>query len=136
MAALLYGIEADLDSAEFVDVLNRSGLGVRRPVDDLPRVAKMIQNANLIVTARDHGKLIGVARSVTDFAYCCYLSDLAVAESHQGLGVGKELINRTHDVAGRDATLILLEAPIAKGYYEHIGFTHADNCFIIPGTLR
>ncbi|MGE0325652.1 MAG: GNAT family N-acetyltransferase [Polyangiaceae bacterium] len=116
---------------EFRDVLRRSTLGERRPVDDLERLKCMLENSNLIVTAREpvRGLLLGISRCVTDFAYCCYCSDLAVDEAVQRQGVGKELLRRTREAAGEQATLLLVAAPKAKDYYPHIGMSHVDACF-------
>lgn len=130
MNGVTYAIETDLDPAEFVDVLRRSGLAARRPVDEPDRIRDMVRNANLTVTARDSsGLLIGVARSITDFAYCCYLSDLAVDAARQKQGIGRELILRTHAAAGSGAVLLLLSAPDAMSYYPRIGMTRIENGF-------
>ncbi|MEX0697732.1 MAG: GNAT family N-acetyltransferase [Dongiaceae bacterium] len=127
-----YAVERDLDPAEFVDVLRRSGLAARRPVDDPARIARMVEHGNLVVAARAaDGLLVGVARSLTDFSFCCYLSDLAVDERFQGRGIGRELIRRSRAAAGPDATLILLSAPQAQSYYPHVGLEKADNCWIM-----
>ncbi|WP_379092695.1 GNAT family N-acetyltransferase [Pedobacter sp. UC225_65] len=88
---ITYQIENNLDAEEFVAVLSNSTLGERRPIDEPERIAKMLAHGNLIVTARIEGKLIGVSRSLTDFAFCTYLSDLAVDEAYQKQGIGKEL---------------------------------------------
>jgi predicted N-acetyltransferase YhbS len=127
---ILYAIENNLSSEEFIDVLSRSTLSERRPVDDAKRIADMLKHANLIVTARENGKLIGVSRALTDFAFCTYLSDLAVDESHQKKGIGKELIRRTK-LASPKAKLILLAAPKAVNYYPRIGMTKFEHCFYI-----
>ena len=127
-----YSIEPDLPATEYIDVLNSSGLGVRRPVDDPERIQRMIDCAGIVLCARDDGKLVGVARSVTDFSYCCYLSDLAVDQAYQGRGIGHELIARTQEVIGEESMLLLLEAPTAKGYYTQIGFEPVDNGWILP----
>jgi ribosomal protein S18 acetylase RimI-like enzyme len=133
MNAIAYAIETDLDPREFIDVLRRSGLAARRPVDEPERIRDMVRNANLTVTARDSGKsLIGVARSLTDFAYCCYLSDLAVDAAWQRRGIGRELIARTHAAAGPGAVLLLLSAPDAMGYYRRIGMDRVENGFAFP----
>ncbi len=124
-----YSIEGALDPAEFTDVLHRSTLAARRPADDAERIARMVGNANLIVGARDGGRLIGVARSITDFSYCCYLSDLAVDQTYQGRGIGTALIRRTQGAAGPEAMLLLLSAPGAMSYYEHIGMRRLDNAW-------
>lgn len=132
---ILYATEEWLEPAEFTDLLQRSGLGERRPVDDPERIRRMVKNASIIVCARTtEGRLVGVARSVSDFAFCCYLSDLAVDRAFQGRGIGRELIRRTHGAAGGDdVTLVLLSAPGAMSYYPHIGLPRLDNCF---GLLR
>jgi predicted N-acetyltransferase YhbS len=101
-------------------------------VDDGDRIALMLKHANLIVTARDEsGLLVGVSRALTDFSFCCYLSDLAVDVAFQKQGIGKELIRRTQLAAGAGAKLILLAAPAARGYYPHIGMTHHDSCWTL-----
>jgi predicted N-acetyltransferase YhbS len=130
MSPVVYAIATDLDPAEFTDVLRRSGLAARRPVDEPDRIRAMVRNANLTVTARDSGgRLIGVARSLTDFAYCCYLSDLAVDAAWQRRGIGRELIRRTRGAAGPGATVLLLSAPDAMDYYPRIGMTKIENGF-------
>jgi ribosomal protein S18 acetylase RimI-like enzyme len=125
-----YKIEEELTAQEFITVLNTSTLAERRPVNDLERIEKMLQHADLIITARENNKLVGVARSVTDFVYCCYLSDLAVDKNYQKSGIGKELIRQTK-LATPKAKLILLSAPAAVNYYPHIGMKHFDHCYVI-----
>jgi len=130
MNEIIYKVETELAPSEFIDVLNRTTLGERRPVDDFDRIKQMCENANLIITARIDGKLIGIARSVTDFAYCIYLSDLAVDREYQKRGIGKKLIEETKKSAPM-ATLILLSAPAAVDYYPKIGMTKHNHCFIL-----
>ncbi len=125
-----YKIENKVSIDEFIDCLIDSTLGERRPVDDRERISKMIKNANLIVTARENGLLVGVSRSVTDFSYCTYLSDLAVRKNFQKKGIGKELIRRTKLVS-EPARLILLSAPAAIDYYPRIGMTKHNYCFLL-----
>jgi GNAT superfamily N-acetyltransferase len=118
--------------AEFVDLLRRSTLAERRPVDDPKCVAAMLRHADLLCTAWDGAKLVGVARSVTDFEYCCYLSDLAVDAEYQKLGIGRKLIEATQARLGPRANLILLAAPKAEGYYPRIGFDQHRSAWILP----
>ena len=120
--------------ADFLDVLRRSGLAERRPVDDEDRIGRMLCNSNLIVVARDTAakKIVGVARSVTDFAYCCYLSDLAVDRAYQGRGVGRRLVESTRALAGRESMCLLLSAPDAMPFYQAIGMRQPDNAFVSP----
>jgi predicted N-acetyltransferase YhbS len=130
--SVTYDLEPQLTPAEFVDVLVRSTLAQRRPVNDKVTIEKMLANADVICTARSQGKLVGVSRAVTDFAYCTYLSDLAVDEAFQRQGIGRELIRRTHEAAGEETSLILLAAPKAQTYYPHIGMKRHESCWILP----
>jgi len=130
MSEIIYTVEKSLDVSEFIEVLKNSKLAERRPVDDEQRISSMCNNANLIVTARLDGKLIGVARSVTDFVYCTYLSDLAVDLEYQKKGIGKKLIEETKKITPQ-AKLILLSAPNAVDYYPKIGMTKHNHCYFI-----
>jgi ribosomal protein S18 acetylase RimI-like enzyme len=127
-----YDSTRSISSAEFIDVLTRSTLSERRPVHDVGRIEKMLAHANILITAWDEQKLVGVSRALTDFSFCCYLSDLAVDADYQRQGIGKELIEQTHLIAGRDTTLILLAAPRAATYYPKIGMERFTDCFLIP----
>ncbi|MCM2271604.1 MAG: GNAT family N-acetyltransferase [candidate division Zixibacteria bacterium] len=119
-----------MDPAEVAALYADSGLD--RPVNDLERIGKMLTHANLVLTARDGAKLVGVSRSLTDFSYCCYLSDLAVARAYQKLGIGQELIRRTQEYLGDEVMILLLAAPQARQYYPHIGFTKNDDAWFLP----
>lgn len=128
--AIVYANDPDLAADEFIAVVRASGL--QRPVDDVGRIGAMLRNANVTVTARESGRLVGVSRGVSDFAYCFYLSDLAVDPACQGSGIGRRLIEESHQLAGLHTTLILLAAPEAETYYPHIGLQHHESCWIVP----
>jgi GNAT superfamily N-acetyltransferase len=127
-----YALEPDLTAEAFIGILETSGLAERRPVGEPERIATMLRHADIVVTARHEGRLIGVSRAIADFGFCCYLSDLAVDRAYQKRGIGRALIERTWDAAGRQTTLILLSAPAAIAYYPHIGMTKHDGCFTYP----
>jgi GNAT superfamily N-acetyltransferase len=131
---VVYQLEPRLEAREFIDVLVRSTLAERRPVGDAALIRAMLDGADVILTARSEGLLVGVSRAVTDFAYCTYLSDLAVDQAHQRRGIGRELIRRTHEAAGLHTNLILLAAPKARTYYPHIGMIPHDSCWVIGRT--
>jgi predicted N-acetyltransferase YhbS len=133
---LTYQLEPDLTVEDFIDVLVRSTLAERRPVSERDTIGAMLKNADVIVTARLDRLLVGVSRAITDFAYCTYLSDLAVDVQHQRRGIGRELIRRTHEAAGLHTTLILLAAPKAQMYYPHIGMTKHESCWFISRQPR
>jgi GNAT superfamily N-acetyltransferase len=130
---VVYAIESypELNAEEFRDVLRRSTLAERRPMDEPETIRGMLEHADVIVTARVDGLLVGISRAITDYHFCTYLSDLAVDEAYQRLGIGKELIRRTHEAVGRKTQLILLAAPKARAYYPHIGMAAHDSCWTI-----
>ena len=126
-----YAVEEKISVDEFIDVLKRSGLDQRRPVNKPDIVQAMVDNADLWVSARDAtGLLVGVARSLTDFSYCCYLSDLAVDKNFQRAGIGQELLARTKEASGGDKiSMLLLSAPDGMNYYPKAGLEKFENCF-------
>lgn len=131
---ILYCDSRKITAAEFLDVLRRSTLAERRPVEDRKCIEAMLRHANLLCTAWDGATLVGVARSVTDFEFCCYLSDLAVDQSYQRRGIGRKLIALTKSKLGGRAQIILLAAPKAEGYYPKIGFAaHRSAWILTPG---
>ncbi len=127
---ITYKTGNDLDLDAVIELYRTSTLGERRPVDERERMKLMLQHANLVITAWDGDLLVGISRSLTDFAYITYLSDLAVRVSHQRRGIGKELMRRTQ-AAAPQATILLLAAPAAEKYYPHVGFTHHPQAWLL-----
>ncbi|WP_110519655.1 GNAT family N-acetyltransferase [Herpetosiphon llansteffanensis] len=132
--SIRYSSESVISGAQFVAVLNASTLGERRPVEDLARMQTMIDNADLIVTAWDGAKLVGVARTITDWSYAAYLADLAVDQSYQKQGIGRQLIAVTREKLGAQCSLVLLAAPAAADYYAKVGFDWIENGWQIKRT--
>ena len=126
-----YAHDRAVTEHEFIDVLKRSSLAARRPVDAPERVRAMLAHANLLCTAWDGSKLVGAARSVTDFEYCCYVSDLAVDVAYQNMGIGRELLRLTRSRLGKFTTLILLAAPAAEKYYPRLGFEPHRSAWVL-----
>ncbi|GGM05691.1 MULTISPECIES: GNAT family N-acetyltransferase [Micromonospora] len=120
----------DLDVREVLAVYASSGLGERRPVEQAERFADMVRNANLVVVCRAEGELVGIARSISDFSYVTYLSDIAVRKEHQRAGVGRALIEATRQEAPL-AKIVLLSAPAATEYYPHLGFTPHHSAWVL-----
>lgn len=127
--AIEYRDDQPLDPADVARVFDSSG--IRRPTDDLERIGRMFSAPCLVISAWQDGRLVGVCRSLTDYSYCCYLSDLAVEKALQGRGIGRELIRRTQAIVGDEVSVILLSAPGAMSYYPAVGFQQAGNAFLI-----
>jgi len=124
----------NLDVDAVIELYKSCSLGARRPSDDRPRMAGMLANANLVISAWDDELLVGISRSMTDFVYATYLSDLAVRETYQKRGIGRELIRLTKEAGGPYTRVILLSAPAAVNYYPRIGFTRHESAWTILGS--
>lgn len=126
-----YKINEPVSTDQFIALLKNSTLGERRPIQDRECMEGMILNSNLTVSAWESVNLVGLARSMTDFHYACYLSDLAVNKSHQKSGIGKQLQIITQKQLGPKCKLILIAAPAANEYYQHIGYTNNPRCWVL-----
>jgi GNAT superfamily N-acetyltransferase len=126
-----YKVNVPVTSDQFIELLHESTLGERRPIDDQDCMEGMVKNSNLMVTAWNDEKLIGIARSMTDFHYACYLSDLAVHMEYQKKGIGKSLLIITQGELGPKCKLILVAAPAANLYYEHLGLKNNPRCWVL-----
>ena len=131
MNRIVYRNDLKISVKEFIDLLTRSTLDKRRPVNEPDRIKKMLEHGNILITAWSGNVLVGVSRAMSDFSFCCYLADLAVDEVYQRQGIGKRLIEETHKVSGENTSLILLAAPAAVEYYPKIGMERFMDCFMI-----
>jgi predicted N-acetyltransferase YhbS len=131
MTAIEYRVGGALDVGAVTELYRASTLGERRPIDDPTIMRSMLEHANLVVTAWDGASLVGISRTLTDFLYVGYLADLAVRDTHQRLGIGRELIRRTRERMGPRSHIVLLAAPRAVHYYPRIGFTNHDSAWIL-----
>ncbi|RJG08009.1 GNAT family N-acetyltransferase [Noviherbaspirillum cavernae] len=132
MNTIRYENRKPISPAQLAALFDASG--IRRPTGDLARMEKMLKHADVLITAWDEDRLVGVARALTDFSYCCYLSDLAVDKRHQHTGIGGELIRHVRAAIGEETMLLLLAAPEAMNYYPKVGFEAVGNGWIIKRT--
>lgn len=125
-----YSHTSKINASQFKEVLIQSTLGERRPINDLSRLQHMLDHAQILITAWQGKRLVGISRAISDFSYCTYLSDLAVDKEFQGRGIGKSLVKRTMQMAP-SAKLILLSAPKAVEYYPKIGLEKHPACYYL-----
>jgi GNAT superfamily N-acetyltransferase len=126
---IIYKTNVSIRAEQAAEVFVHSG--IKRPAQDLDRIQRMLDHASLTITAWNGSELIGIARALTDFSYCCYLSDLAVVKDYQNQGIGTQLIKHVQSEIGEETALILLSAPSAMNYYPKVGFHQIDNGFKI-----
>lgn len=136
MSEIRYATDITISTQQFRDVLVRSTLGERRPIDNAACLQGMLDHADILATAWDGDKLVGVSRALTDWHYACYLADLAVDATYQRSGVGKQLIDLTQRQLQPLCKIILLAAPAANDYYPRIGFEHNPRAWILEPDQR
>lgn len=127
-----YKQNVPLELEQFIELYRLSTLAERRPAKDREVMRQMMENADLSITAWDGNSLVGISRTLTDFGYVAYLADLAVTKSHQGLGIGKRLIDETQKALGPKCMVVLLAAPAANDFYPHVGFIHHPRAWMLP----
>ena len=130
---IIYKHNAKIEVLEAIELYKKSTLGERRPIDRLDIFEGMIKNANLVISAWHKERLVGIARSLTDFTYVAYLADLAVDQAYQRQGIGKRLIEETRQSLGKECMIVLLAAPQANEYYPQLGFQHNPRAWVLPG---
>lgn len=128
--SITYQQELTLTAADYISVLSRTTMRDKRPLANTERIQGMLDGANFIVTARESDTIIGVARCITDFAWIAYCAELAVAETHQGVGVGQKLIEVAKALLGPQIGLSLLAEPEAEGFYRRIGMEQYPAFFL------
>ena len=126
---IVYKTEVMPTAEEIIELYDLAGLS--RPTNDKERIRKMYENSNLVISAWDNGKLVGVSRSITDWVWSCYLADLAVNPSYKGSGIGRKLVELTKDKLGEQSMILLLSVPTAMEYYPKLGFSKEDRGFIM-----
>lgn len=129
--------ETGLTAEEYVACVGQSKLGPTRPLGNTERIQAMLDNSNLVVTARDEaGRLVGLFRAMTDWNWVCYCADMAVVETSQGQGVGKTMMDKASEILGPGVTITLLALPGAEGFYSRIGLTQTGAAFYRDRTHR
>lgn len=128
-----YRDNASISVEQAIDLYKRSTLGERRPVDRPDIFAAMFRHADLILSAWCGDRLVGIARTLTDFSYVAYLADLAVDAGHQGQGIGRRLVDETRRRLEPECMIVLLAAPMANEYYPRLGFEHNPRAWVLQG---
>lgn len=128
--SIVYKVNQPITAQQYIELLLKTSLGARRPVQDIECIEGMLKYANVLITAWQDNELVGVSRSVTDFHFCCYLSDLAVSEPFQKEGIGKTLIELTSEQLKPGCKMILLAAPQATHYYPKLGFVQHPSAWL------
>lgn len=116
-----------ITAEELIAVFTSSG--INRPIHDQARMKRMLDNANILYTAWDNAKLVGVLRGVSDMSYCTFVSDLAVLENYQGEGIGAKLLEVLRKTQGKNVSTVLISAPSATSFYPKVGFEQVDHAF-------
>ncbi len=122
-------LDCPITVEQYIEICRASGL--RRPIDQPDRIARMIAAANITLSCWLDGRPIAMLRAWSDWAWVCYVADLAVARPYQGSGIGRSLLECLGSRLGEDVQIVLVAAPEAMGFYKHIGFELSNSTFIV-----
>jgi ribosomal protein S18 acetylase RimI-like enzyme len=131
-SSIIYKFDIVPTAEQVIELYDNAGLP--RPTHDPQRIKAMFDNSDLIITAWDENKLVGVSRTITDWVWCSYLADLAVSPAYKRSGIGKKLIELAREKIGERSMLLLLSVPTAMDYYPKVGFVRENRAFIIHRT--
>jgi ribosomal protein S18 acetylase RimI-like enzyme len=81
--------------------------------------------------AFDGSKLVGVGRALADGVDCSYICDVAVLPSHQGTGLGKEIVTRLVNLSQGHKKIILYSVPGKEPFYRKFGFRRMTTAMAI-----
>jgi ribosomal protein S18 acetylase RimI-like enzyme len=131
-SSIIYKFDIVPTAEQVIELYDNAGLP--RPTHDPQRIKAMFDNSDLIITAWDENKLVGVSRTITDWVWCSYIADLAVSPAYKRSGIGKKLIELAREKIGERSMLLLLSVPTAMDYYPKVGFVRENRAFIIHRT--
>lgn len=112
---LTFAVNEVVDVQEAVALLKRAERKQRDSGDE-HRLVRIVPEANIVVTARDGQKLVGLARGLKEHSGCCYLSDLIVDREYAAHAVGEKLIRQVAKQVGENSLIVLVPAPQAHAY--------------------
>lgn len=117
-------------------LLEESALAHQRLIKGADAVQQMLEQSNLTATAWVGGRLIGMARAITDFQQVCFLADLAVSEEFQLKAIGTTLQALIQQQLGEYCQLVTLALPKSNRYYPKLGFQEHPRCWVLPRNRR
>ena len=117
----------------FMEIFRRSTLAERRRIDRPDIFEGMLNAPSLLISAWEGERLVGIARTLTDFTHVAYVADLAVDVDYQRQGIGKRLIEETRSRLAPECMIVLLAAPKANDYYAKLGFEHNPRAWVMQG---
>lgn len=127
--------EERLTADEYIEFLKHTDLGSQYPKERFnERISKLVKNTSISLVARDENNdIIGVCFGITDFAYWLFITDLGVVREYVGKGIGKDLVNKLHELAGGKENIIMYACfnENALGFYEKIGMIKTDDVVVL-----
>jgi ribosomal protein S18 acetylase RimI-like enzyme len=116
-----------IDWNELSDLYLAAPLGVKKPSD----LKATYSNSMFRCFAYEDGKLVAAGRALADGHDCSYICDIAVLPSHQGKGVGKELVAKLVALSQGHKKIILYAVPGKESFYKKFGFKQMTTAMAI-----
>lgn len=108
----------EVDWQALLELIDTAGLGLR----DLGDLENAFRHSAFCWFGYEQGKLIAVARAISDMTWCSYLSDVAVAPDRQGKGYGRQLMEAVREELLPYGKIFIYSAPDKIGFYQSLDF--------------
>ncbi|MBB6121568.1 GNAT family N-acetyltransferase [Nocardiopsis algeriensis] len=125
-----YSWDHSLDTVDFEELsqLYRIAPLGNKPPEELEVV---FGNSRFFCFVRDGGALVGAGRALADGRDCAYIADVAVHPSHQGRGLGSDIVRGLVELARGHKKIILYASPGTEAFYEELGFLRMNTAMAI-----
>ena len=124
---LRYSITKDLPRADVLALYRAAGwFGMSDPA---PELDAMIANSFAVSAAFDPaGRLVGMARALSDGVSDAYILDVVVEPAHRSRGIGREIVKRLADhLASCDVDwIVCVGVPGTEAFYRAAGAAPMD----------
>lgn len=108
----------NLDWVELAALYQAAPLGNKNPLD----LKTAFTNSMFKCFVYEEGKLVGVGRALADGIDCSYICDVALLPSHQGLGLGMQIVSKLVSLSSSHKKIILYSVPGKELFYKKLGF--------------
>lgn len=116
-----------VDWHELSALYRAAPLGEKNPAD----LERVFSNSMFRFFVYDSGRLVGVGRALADGADCSYICDVAVLPTHQGIGLGKEIVSKLVALSAGHKKILLYAVPGKEPFYRRLGFKRMTTAMAI-----
>lgn len=116
-----------VDWDELSALYRAAPLGEKEPT----HLQKVFSNSLFKCFVYEDTKLVAAGRALADGGDCSYICDIAVMPTHQGTGLGKQIVAHLVEVSRGHKKVILYAVPGKEPFYRKFGFLRMKTAMAI-----